>query len=195
MPHNFTRSKANTTYFNWKEQLIYWRVEWIFPQADNIKCVGRRLLETEPLAKLVNVYLDPKECETLYQDKLQYYQSAGLRGILLLLKAEQKQGTRFYQLDSSLTLKDNLKEKTVIEFPTIYVVLKHHKDAFDILGPDEEDGEDRNGVSSNVNKNNLLFYNSDYSDNEDECNASVGSKNKYPKLDIPQYDVLIRQKS
>jgi len=89
------------------------------------------------LAKLVNVYLDPKECEPLYQDKLQYYQSAGLRGILLLLKAEQKLGTRFYQLDSSLTLKDNLKEKTVIEFPTIYVVLKDHKDAFDILGPGE----------------------------------------------------------
>jgi hypothetical protein len=42
MPHNFTRSRANTTYFNWKEQLIYWRVEWIFSQADNIKCAGRR---------------------------------------------------------------------------------------------------------------------------------------------------------
>jgi hypothetical protein len=46
-----------------------------------------------------------------------------------------------------------------------------------------------------VNKNNLLFYNSDYSDNEDKYNASVGRKKKYPKLDIPQYDVLIRQKS
>lgn len=96
-----------------------------------------RLLETEPLAKLVNIYLDPKECNPLYQDKLQYYQSAGIRGILLLLKAEQKPGTRFHQLDSSLSLKDNLKEKTVIEFPTIYVVLKDHKDAFDILGPGE----------------------------------------------------------
>ena len=60
---------------------------------------------------------------------------------------------------------------------------------------DEEDDEDRHGVSSNVNKNNFLFYTSDYSDNEDEYNASVGSKKKYPKLDIPQYDVLIRQKS
>jgi hypothetical protein len=46
-----------------------------------------------------------------------------------------------------------------------------------------------------VNKNNLLFYTSDYSDNEAEYNASVGSKKKIAKLDIPQYDVLIRQKS
>ncbi|XP_021922712.1 box C/D snoRNA protein 1 isoform X3 [Zootermopsis nevadensis] len=195
LPHNFTRSKANSTYFNWKEQLIYWRVEWIFPHADNIKCVGRRLLESEPLSKLVNIYLDPKECDPLYQDKLQYYQSAGLRGLLLLLKAEQKPGTWFYQLDSSLSLKANLKEKTVIEFPTIYVVLKDHKDAFAILESDEED-KDRNEATINMNnKNNLLFNTSDYSESEDEYNTSVGSKKKYPKLDIPQYDVLIGLKS
>jgi hypothetical protein len=45
------------------------------------------------------------------------------------------------------------------------------------------------------NKNNLLFNTSDYSESEDEYNTSVGSKKKYPKLDIPQYDVLIGQKS
>ncbi|PNF27455.1 hypothetical protein B7P43_G12951 [Cryptotermes secundus] len=193
LPHNFTRSKANSTYFNWKEQLIYWRVEWIFPQADNIKCVGRRLLESEPLSKLLNIYLDPKECDPLYQDKLQYYQSAGPSGILLLLKAEKRSGMRFHQLDSSLSLKDNLKDKTIIEFPTIYVVLKHHKDAFDILGSDED--EDKNCVSSIINKNNLLFNTSDYSESEDEYNTSISNEKKYPKLDIPEYDVLIRQKS
>lgn len=85
----------------------------------------------------MSIYLDPKECDPVYHDKLQYYQSAGLRGVLLLLKAEQKPGTWFHQLDSSLSLKANLKEKTVIEFPTIYVVLKDHKDAFAILGPGE----------------------------------------------------------
>jgi hypothetical protein len=85
----------------------------------------------------LNIYLDPKEYDPLYQDKLQYYQSAGLSGVLLLLKAEQRPGMRFHQLDYSLSLKDNLKDKTIIEFPTIYVVLKHHKDAFDILGSGE----------------------------------------------------------
>jgi hypothetical protein len=51
-----------------------------------------------------------------------------------LLTAEKRPGTWFHQLDPSLSLKTNLKEKTVIEFPTIHVVLKDHKDAFDILG-------------------------------------------------------------
>ncbi|PSN46384.1 hypothetical protein C0J52_05718 [Blattella germanica] len=40
LPHNFSRSKENTTFYNWNERLIYWRIEWIFPQANNIKCVG-----------------------------------------------------------------------------------------------------------------------------------------------------------
>jgi hypothetical protein len=58
---------------------------------------------------------------------------------------------------------------------------------------DEE--EDRNEASNSVNKNNLLFNTSDFSESEDEYSATVGSKKKYPKLDIPHYDVLTGQKS
>jgi hypothetical protein len=58
---------------------------------------------------------------------------------------------------------------------------------------DEEEDEDKNGASSNINKNNLLFNTSDYSESEEEYDTSV-SNEKYPKLDIPEYDVLIRQK-
>ncbi|KAJ9582027.1 hypothetical protein L9F63_003610 [Diploptera punctata] len=217
LPHNFTRSKENTTYFNWKEQLIYWRIEWMFPQAENMKCSGRRLLETEKLSKLVNVYLDPLQCESLYQDKLQYYQSAGLTGIILLMKAEMKSGTRYHQLDTSLTLKENLRGKTVIEFPTIFVILKDHKHIFDILSPDEEEGEEDASSYTNVNKNNLLFNTSDFSDsaeeNEEETvkakerkrkfnksnissyDKTRGPKRQYKKIDIPHYDVLVKQNS
>jgi hypothetical protein len=55
------------------------------------------------------------------------------------------------------------------------------------------DEEDENGASSNINKNNLLFNASDYSESEEEYNTSV-SNEKYPKLNIPEYDVLVRQK-
>ncbi|XP_069695732.1 box C/D snoRNA protein 1 isoform X2 [Periplaneta americana] len=198
LPHNFSRSKANSTYFNWKEQLIYWRVEWIFPQAGNLKCCGTRLLESEPLSKLLDAYLNPTDCDPLYLDKLQYYQSAGHRGVVLLLKAERRVGTRFYQLDTSLTLKENLKGKTIIEFPTVYVVLKDHKAAYDILGSEEEEEDrvsSRNGVRNWNSKSNFFFNSNDYSDSEDESNASNERKRKYPKLDIPHYDKLIRQNS
>jgi hypothetical protein len=41
-----------------------------------------------------------------------------------------------------------------------------------------------------VNKNNLLFYTSDYSDNEDEYKTSVGNKKKYPKLNLIKMSIL-----
>lgn len=40
---------------------------------------------------------------------------------------------RFYELDLTLSLQENLKNKTIIEFPIIYVVLKNHSDMFEII--------------------------------------------------------------
>lgn len=40
---------------------------------------------------------------------------------------------RYYELDMHLSLRENLKKKTIIEFPTIYVILKHRKEEFDVI--------------------------------------------------------------
>lgn len=41
--------------------------------------------------------------------------------------------TRFYELDVTCTLQENLENKTIIEFPTIYVILKDHSYAYEII--------------------------------------------------------------
>lgn len=38
-------------------------------------------------------------------------------------------------MDPSQTLKENLEGKAIIEFPVIYVILKDHKDGYDIITP------------------------------------------------------------
>lgn len=40
---------------------------------------------------------------------------------------------RFHELDVTLTLKENLENKTIIEFPTLYVILKDHVDMYEII--------------------------------------------------------------
>lgn len=40
---------------------------------------------------------------------------------------------RFHELDITLTLKENLENKTIIEFPTLYIVLKDHVDMYEII--------------------------------------------------------------
>lgn len=42
MPQIFKRHKENTTFLNWKTNELFWRLEWIFPQAENIKCTVDR---------------------------------------------------------------------------------------------------------------------------------------------------------
>lgn len=40
---------------------------------------------------------------------------------------------RFYELDITLSLKENLENKIIIEFPIIYVILKDHSYMYEII--------------------------------------------------------------
>lgn len=52
-----------------------------------------------------------------------------------MLKAEKvkKSDSRFYELDLTETLQDNLRNKKIIEFPIVYVILKDHIDMYEII--------------------------------------------------------------
>nr|CAD7442337.1 unnamed protein product [Timema bartmani] len=210
LPRNFSRHKDNTTYLDWKTNIIWWRVEWIFPQGNNIK-----LGENVRIGSHINKYLDPAVCDLSLREHLQFYQSAGLSGVHLMLKAEKvpKAGVWYYEMDPALSLKENLAGKCVIEFPTVYVVLKHHKHLFETLDSDEEFEEydetsrnfpnkfnrtghsgftrtNMNGVANRgMNKTNNFLFN--HPDNSDSSDAEQNVKT--PKLDIPPYHVLIKQ--
>lgn len=73
------------------------------------------------------------------RSKLQYYIACGITGLKVLLKAEKvkKSDSRFYELDLTETLQDNLKNKTIIEFPIIYVILKDHINMYEIIASGE----------------------------------------------------------
>lgn len=106
-----------------------------------------RALDTTRLSELIENVLDPlnghtdtDDCDEsatkqILSDKLQFYRAAGLSGIEILLKAEKikKSNSRFYKLDLTSSLKDNLSNKTIIEFPTLYVIFKDHIDMLEII--------------------------------------------------------------
>lgn len=98
-------------------------MEWIFVQAENLKIVDEKCDENLNLSTILNQYLNP---EKYPNDSLKYYQSVGLNGINLFLKADMKQGEKFYQLEMSSCLKECLRNKNIIEFPTIYIAFKDH---------------------------------------------------------------------
>lgn len=221
MPQHFSRHKDNTTFLNWKTNELYWRIEWIFPQAESTKWITERALESTRLSTLIEEVLDPvksfdskNDIEELnlrmrLNDRLQFYQAASLSGIKVLLKAEKvvKSELRFYELDVTLTLKENLENKTIIEFPIVYVILKDHSYMYDIIDTDDEDVNNseyndmnvvrrkkrlynetktKEGKDSTVN----YFFNCDLSDSEDE-KPNVRNKN-VSNFNIPDYGELVK---
>lgn len=53
MPQNFTRHKMNTTYLKWKTNELFWRIEWIFPQAENTNGAWRGTYKNDNLGRYI----------------------------------------------------------------------------------------------------------------------------------------------
>lgn len=112
--------------------MIEWHIDWIFVNSENFKISEEKVKENLRLSKILDKYLNKQEDEAL-QEKLQYYQAADLSGIRILLKAELKSGKKFYELDSTYTLRECLKSRIIIEYPTIHLVLKDQASFYDIV--------------------------------------------------------------
>lgn len=221
MPHMFSRHKENTTFLNWKTNELFWRVQWIFPHAQNAVCVMEKALDSIRLSKLVEQTLEPMtsckgevDIETLnakliLSDKLQFYRAAGISNISVLLKAERvkRAKSKFYELDVTLSLGENLENRTVVEYPTFYIIMKEHTDMFEIIDSDEEieDVEyhrkvgqkrakfDERASKSLKNKEGPVnYFFDDFSESDDE-KVNKKSEQSEPSfvLEIPRYEDLI----
>lgn len=114
---------------------VMWDIEWTFPNINNLKLHERGCSENKKLSSLVQKYLQTDS----ENRELKYYQSAGICGIVLYLKAENVKNGKYYELDLSQSLKENLKGKVIIEFPIIHVVLKGHESLYSIVDSSDED--------------------------------------------------------
>ncbi|XP_073828717.1 box C/D snoRNA protein 1 [Musca autumnalis] len=138
---NFARHKENTTYYDWKTKKIWWRIKWVFVNAGNLCYVDEKCLEDEYLRDLLKKYVD-KDCvePVVEKKKLEFYQSKGVQGLKVMLKSEGIKGckNRYYLLDVNKTLRSNLKNKTLVEYPFIYVSYEDDPCGFEIIDSDED---------------------------------------------------------
>lgn len=65
---------------------------------------------------------------------------------------------RFYELDLNLTLQENLKNKTVIEFPIMYIAFKDHSDMFEIIDSGEKGDKKMYIFPSNISRKKIKPY-------------------------------------
>ncbi|KAG8273338.1 Box C/D snoRNA protein 1 [Homalodisca vitripennis] len=130
LPPSFTRHSTNTSYLDYETQNLYWRIDWVFPQAGNITFTDEKILDSTLLSACIHKYIDP---EANMSSSLSFYQAAGSSGVKLLLKAERTGPDRYYLLDPTTTLRENLEGKSIIEYPVIHVILNYHLNEFNLL--------------------------------------------------------------
>uniref|UniRef100_A0A1B6MMI0 Box C/D snoRNA protein 1 n=2 Tax=Graphocephala atropunctata TaxID=36148 RepID=A0A1B6MMI0_9HEMI len=166
LPPSFTRHSTNTSYLDYESQHLYWRIDWVFPQAGNITLTDEKVVDSTILSACMHKYID---AEVSINPALTYYQAAGCSAVKLLLKAERTKPDRYYLLDPTTTLRENLEGKSIVEYPVIYVILNYNLNEFNVLSEEEEESlkkrqrrrihlRKKHEMSS---KNNFLFSNTD----------------------------------
>ncbi|XP_035909224.1 box C/D snoRNA protein 1 isoform X2 [Anopheles stephensi] len=137
MLQHFSKRQKNTTYLDFKSGKIMWRIEWCFPDgSETLAFVDENVSEDCKLHDIVDKYLQPAGKSNIPgATKLVYYQARGISAVSLLLKAEgiKQCRDRTIQLNINDTLHEALRGKTVVEFPTIYVVFTDHLDQYDVV--------------------------------------------------------------
>lgn len=90
---NFSRHSTNTTRYNYKTNIIHWRIEWILPNVEGkpFKFVDEKCPENKKLSSLLDKYLNPDAIPFEGSKALAFYKAAGYRGVKVLLK-----GNRIY---------------------------------------------------------------------------------------------------
>lgn len=138
MPYSMSRRRLNKSRYHNQTQNIQWTVKWVFPQA-NAQYTSE-VADHMALADEINKYIHPAESDPVVRQRLRVYTQPGVDNVRLFLKAEARRAddSRFYELDKTKTLADNLIGKTIIEHPTIHVVLVYCCALYKIVDPEEE---------------------------------------------------------
>jgi len=138
MNNGLVKRKRNTSFYKSQEQTIYWLVELIFPNAGNI-VLRKKFNENTKVQEIVSAMLD-LESDPQRAKQLDFYKAEGINKLRVFLKAEglKKSFIRFFEMNVKKSLKSNLSGKTIIEYPTLHIVLNHSADNYDLITSDDE---------------------------------------------------------
>ena len=120
MPSAFTRKIMNKSYF--KDEMIYWTVELVFTDS-LVKLLAEDICEALTINDIIEKYSAISGSHSEYKFVSNFYKENS--DASYFIKADVGVTSSFHKLDPSISLSENLKFKTVIEFPTIYI--SHNK--------------------------------------------------------------------
>ncbi|XP_068879027.1 box C/D snoRNA protein 1 [Aphelocoma coerulescens] len=152
LPVGFTKRRENSTTFNFMENKFYWHLKLVFPHC-HAEYTLKGVPDDKTLADILKPYIDPVESDPVVCQRLKIYTASPQSDVRILMKIENRSrnSIRYNELDASRSLLDNLKGKVIIEYPTLFVVLKTLKNDMVVLGQDgSEPAENSDSESSSL---------------------------------------------
>ncbi|EPQ12910.1 Box C/D snoRNA protein 1 [Myotis brandtii] len=133
LPNGFTKRKENSTFFDKKKQQFCWHVKLQFPQSQAVY-IEKRVPDDKTINEILATYIDPEKSDPVIRQRLKAY-IRSQTGVQILMKVENMQQNlvRYYELDPHKSLLDNLRNKVIIEYPTLHVVLKESSKDMNVL--------------------------------------------------------------
>ncbi|XP_014685610.3 box C/D snoRNA protein 1 [Equus asinus] len=133
LPNGFTKRKENSTFFDKKKQQFCWHVKLQFPQSQAVY-IEKRVPDDKTINEILRPYIDPEKSDPVIRQRLKAY-IRSQTGVQILMKVEymQQNLVSYYELDPYKSLLDNLRNKVIIEYPTLHVVLKESSKDMKIL--------------------------------------------------------------
>ncbi|XP_064617000.1 box C/D snoRNA protein 1-like [Liolophura sinensis] len=149
LPYNFEKRKSNTTVYWKREEKFMWHIEWVFPGA-GAKYTDNRVSEDTILEEALKRYLHPTESDPVIRHKLRDFVRVGTENCAICMRVEGACANtpRYHKLDMKETIGNNLKGKTIIEFPTLEVVLPEQLSQYSFVHQDT-DSHSQSGESTN----------------------------------------------
>ncbi|KAM6168366.1 box C/D snoRNA protein 1 isoform 1-T1 [Erethizon dorsatum] len=124
LPNGFTKRKENSTFFDKRKQQFRWHVKLQFPQSQ-AEYIEKRVPDDKTINEILKPYIDPEKSDPVIRQRLKaYIRSQTSVQILMKVENMQQNLVRYYELDPHKSLLDNLRNKVIIEYPTLHVVLK-----------------------------------------------------------------------
>ncbi|KAH0519493.1 Box C/D snoRNA protein 1 [Microtus ochrogaster] len=94
-------------------------------RKENSTVFDHRVPDNKTINEILKPYIDPEKSDPVIRQRLKAYVHSQT-GIQILMRVENMQQNiiRYYELDPDKSLLDNLRNKVIIEYPILHVVLK-----------------------------------------------------------------------
>ncbi|TPX64858.1 hypothetical protein SpCBS45565_g05601 [Spizellomyces sp. 'palustris'] len=131
MPAGMKRHDQNQSIYIQKREFTSWTVEWDF-QESKVTIVDHRVKDTDTVENLVAKHIEEQEGNAGTRYQIQPYCERGLENLLFYMNMVDVPAnqTVYLPVNPKSTLRDALRGKTVIEFPTI--IIRCHPPSVDI---------------------------------------------------------------